>query len=71
MQSIPICFMGTVDYSNSTYNVFNVNQRQVVDTHNVVFDKHSASHPPDDCVSNTPATLLYAPSLHDNTWPTS
>ncbi len=48
-QSIPVCFMGVVDYSMSTYCVYVVSQCRVVDTHNIVFDEHCASWPPDDC----------------------
>ncbi len=43
-QSTPVRLIGVIDYSMSMYCVYVVNQKCVVDTHNVVFDEHSVSH---------------------------
>lgn len=48
VQSVPVCLLGVVDYSSSTYRVYVVGQRRAVDTRNIVFDERSASRPPED-----------------------
>jgi transposase InsO family protein len=62
-QSIPVRFMGVVDYSSSTYCVYIVGQWHVVDTHSVIFNEHCMLRPPDDHLQ--PA-LVYVPLLNDN-----
>jgi len=63
VQSIPIHFLGTVDYSSSIYCVFIISQKRVVDTHNVIFNKRVDSHPPDDWASTSLVTLSYTLSF--------
>jgi hypothetical protein len=52
-----------VDYSSSTYHIYIVGQQHVIDTHSVIFNKHCASHPPDD---RPQPALVYVPLLNDN-----
>jgi hypothetical protein len=62
-QSVPVRFMSVVDYSLSTYRVYIVGQRRVVDMCNVVFDECCASRPPDD---HPPPTHICVPLLPDD-----
>ncbi len=62
-QSVPVRFMSMVDYSLSTYQVYIVSQRRVVDTRNVVFNKHCVLCPPDDC---PPPMHICVPLLPDD-----
>jgi hypothetical protein len=62
-QSVPVHFMSVVDYLLSTYWVYIVGQRHVVDTRNVVFDERCVSCPPDD---HPPPTHICVPLLLDD-----
>jgi hypothetical protein len=62
-QSIPIHFMGVIDYLTSTYWVYIPSQRRAVDTCNVIFDEHSASRPPTD--DSSPA-FIYVPLSNED-----
>jgi hypothetical protein len=62
-QSIPVQFMGVVDYSSSTYCIYIVGQRRVIDTCSVIFNKCCASRPPDD---HPQPALVYIPLLNDD-----
>jgi hypothetical protein len=57
-QSIPVCFMGVIDYLMSMYQVYIPSQRRAVDTCNVIFDEHSALRPPAD---NSSPVFVYVP----------
>jgi hypothetical protein len=62
-QSIPVQFMGVVDYSSSTYHIYIVGQQHVIDTCSVIFDKCCVLCPPDD---HPQPALVYVPLLNDN-----
>jgi hypothetical protein len=62
-QSMPVCFMSVVDYSLSTYWVYIIGQRCIVDMCNVVFNEHCVLRPPDDC---PPPMHICIPLLLDN-----
>jgi hypothetical protein len=62
-QSVPVRFMSVVDYSLSTYRVYIISQRHVVNTRNVVFNERCASRPPDD---RPPPTHICVPLLPDD-----
>jgi hypothetical protein len=62
-QSMPVRFMSMVDYSLSTYQVYIISQHHIINTHNIVFNKHCTSHPPDD---HPPPTHICVPLLPDN-----
>ena len=64
-QSIPIHFMGMVDYSTSMYHIYVISQHHVIDTHNIVFNEHCTSQPPDNHQQPT-QQAIYIPLLADD-----